>query len=59
MKVQQIKEMAQRMDIPAGKMKKSDLIHSIQTKEGNAACYDTGRSSQCGQQNCLWVEDCK
>jgi hypothetical protein len=59
MKVQQIREMAQGMDIPAGKMKKSDLIHAIQTKEGNSACYDTGQSSQCGQQNCLWMEDCK
>jgi len=59
MKVDEIKVIAQRMEIAPGKMKKSDLIHAIQTKEGNEACFDTGKSSYCGQSNCLWIGDCK
>jgi len=58
MKLQEIKEMAQRMAIPAGKLKKSDLIRVIQRTEGNSDCFDSGRSAQCGQQGCLWADDC-
>jgi hypothetical protein len=58
MKVQQIKEIAQRMQIAPGKMKKTDLVRAIQGKEGNAECFDTGQSQTCGQLNCLWMEDC-
>ncbi|GFO62394.1 SAP domain-containing protein [Geomonas paludis] len=58
MKVQDIKEIAQRMDISCGKLKKGELIRLIQTKEGNSACFDSGQSSQCGQGGCLWAEDC-
>lgn len=59
MKIQEIREIAQGMEIPAGKMKKSDLIRAVQTREGNIGCFDTGMSSQCGQDNCLWIADCK
>jgi hypothetical protein len=59
MKLQEIKEMAQRMEITAGKMKKSDLIRAIQKKEGNADCFESGVSSECGQHGCLWSGDCK
>ncbi|MBJ6798568.1 YlxR family protein [Geomonas propionica] len=58
MKVQDIKEIAQRMDISCGKLKKGELIRLIQSKEGNIACFDSGQSSQCGQGGCLWAEDC-
>lgn len=59
MKMQEIKEIAQRMEIAPGKLKKSDLIRVIQRKEGNQECFETGRASQCGQSNCLWFADCK
>ena len=58
MKVQEIKEIAQRMDISTGKLKKSELIRVIQRKEGNEECFATGRASQCGQESCLWMGDC-
>ncbi|WP_224984115.1 SAP domain-containing protein [Geomonas agri] len=58
MKVQDIKEIAQRMDISSGKLKKGELIRLIQSKEGNIACFDSGQASQCGQSGCLWAEDC-
>jgi hypothetical protein len=58
-KIQEIKEIAQKMEIAAGKLKKSDLIRVIQRKEGNQECFDTGQSKLCGQDKCLWIEDCK
>ena len=58
MKVQEIKEIAQRMNIHCGKMKKGELIRLIQRKEGNAECFDSGQSARCGRHGCLWAEDC-
>ena len=58
MKVQEIKEIAQKLDISPGKLKKSELIREIQKVEGNCTCFDTGRSTHCGQPECLWVDDC-
>lgn len=58
MKVQEIREMAQRMSISAAKLKKGDLIREIQKAEGNCACFGSGRSTLCGQPECLWIDDC-
>lgn len=59
MKLQEIKEIAQQMEITVGRMKKSELIREIQRKEGNRQCFDTGQAGQCGQDGCLWMGDCK
>ncbi|MCM0080760.1 SAP domain-containing protein [Geomonas sp. Red32] len=59
MKVQEIKEIAQRMSIPVGKMKKTELIRTIQRTEGNNECFETGIAKVCGQEHCLWREDCQ
>ena len=59
MKIQQIKAMAQSMGIGVGKMKKSELVRAIQRKEGNQDCFDRGDSTKCGQDRCLWRDDCK
>ncbi len=58
MKVQEIREIAERMGIKAGKMKKADLIRAIQQAEGNENCFETGRVDTCGQDHCLWRGDC-
>lgn len=58
MKVQEIREIAQRMEIPRSKLKKGEMIRLIQRTEGNLACFDSGQSTQCGQRGCLWAEDC-
>ena len=57
--MEQVRAVAARMGIKAGKMKKCDLIRSIQLAEGNDACFDTGAARECGQQECLWREDCR
>ncbi|MBW2465794.1 MAG: Rho termination factor N-terminal domain-containing protein [Deltaproteobacteria bacterium] len=58
MTVKEIKVIAKKMGIQAGKMKKADLIRSIQTTEGNTPCYQTGAADSCGQDICCWRSDC-
>jgi len=57
MNVKDIKEMATKMGIKPGKMKKADLIRSIQVTEGNTPCFQA-RSSNCDQTACSWRADC-
>ena len=58
MKIQDIKVIAKKKDVNAGKMKKTDLIRAIQVAEGNNACFATSSLQTCGQMTCLWREDC-
>ncbi len=41
----------------AAKLKNTELIRTIQAKEGNYTCFDTGKSD-CDQHNCCWRENC-
>jgi len=59
MKLQEIKEIARRLEIPVRKMTKAELIRAIQRKEANTECFETGAASTCGQDKCLWMDDCK
>lgn len=58
MKREEIKEIAKQHGIRVGNMKKSDLIRTIQEKENNSACFAHGMADRCGQDACLWREDC-
>jgi hypothetical protein len=58
MKLQEIKKIAQGKGIKTGKIKKQDLIKVIQRDEGNADCFATEDSVECGRLSCLWREDC-
>jgi len=57
MLVKEIKAIANAMDINPGKLKKADLIKTIQEKEGNNPCFGTSDGS-CDQMNCRWRKDC-
>lgn len=57
MKVTDIKELAKKLGINPGKMKKADLILAIQKKEGNPPCFGTGTES-CPETGCCWRADC-
>lgn len=59
MKMQEVKEIAKNRGVKAGTMKKAELIKNMQRAEGNADCYDTGNAAECGQDECLWRDDCK
>ncbi len=58
MKLDDVKKIAAGLGIKAGKLRKADLIQQIQQTEGNDPCYATGKSAVCGQDKCLWREDC-
>jgi hypothetical protein len=58
MKIDDIKIIAKNHDIKVGKMKKTELVRSIQAAEGNFQCFETGQKESCGQLDCLWRADC-
>jgi len=58
MKLEEIKEIAKRHDIKIAKLKKADLVRAIQAAEMNDLCFETGKVSVCGQEECLWRADC-
>lgn len=57
MNLTQIKEKAKTMGIKPGKLKKAELIQTIQLQENNTPCYGTSNGA-CDQENCLWRKDC-
>ncbi|MFH1028503.1 MAG: Rho termination factor N-terminal domain-containing protein [Pseudomonadota bacterium] len=58
MKLEDIREIAKQHDIKVGKMKKAELVRAIQQAENNDVCFETGEADNCGQEACLWREDC-
>ena len=57
MQVAEIKDKARGLGINPGKMKKAELIHSIQIAEGCSPCF--GRSDgHCGYTDCCFMPDC-
>jgi len=58
MNMQQLREIAKEHGVKPGSLKKMELVQAIQLHEGNEACFGTGMSEQCGQNDCLWKEDC-
>ena len=59
MKMQEVREIAKKMGIKTANMKKADIIRAVQLAEGNVDCYGSGKSAGCGQDNCIWREDCE
>ncbi len=53
----EIRDKARSLGIIPGKMKKPELIHTIQVTEGYEPCF--GRSDgQCGNTGCCFIKDC-
>ena len=60
MKVTEIRDIAKTMGIKnTSKLKKADLIRTIQTHEGNQECYGAPWRLECGQEDCSWKRDCR
>lgn len=59
MKLDELKEIAKQHNIKVGRMKKAELVRGIQQAEENDACFETGKADICGQNTCLWREDCE
>lgn len=58
MRINEIKEIAKARGIVTGRIKKTELIHTLQREEGHQACFQTGQVEICGQEHCLWRQDC-
>jgi hypothetical protein len=58
MNMQEVKAVAKERGVKVGSMKKNDLIRAVQEAEGNEKCYASGIANVCGQENCLWKDDC-
>ena len=59
MNLSEIKQLARERGLVPGKLRKAELIRSLQAQEGNPECYNTNYSQDCGQPNCLWRADCQ
>jgi hypothetical protein len=57
MTIYDVRVIAENMGIAPKKMNKSDLIKSIQIKEGNFPCFKTA-DNYCDQKDCCWKSDC-
>ncbi len=58
MKMTDVQDKAKSLGIKPSKMKKADLIKSIQAQEGNISCFQTSARDQCLQESCCWRDDC-
>jgi hypothetical protein len=58
MRFQEIQKMAKGMGINPYRMKKTDIIRTIQRTENNIECYGTDRADHCEEQGCSWRGDC-
>jgi hypothetical protein len=59
MNLQQVKTIAKEKGVKSGNLKKVELVQAIQSAESNEPCYATGKADVCGQEACLWKDDCK
>ncbi len=53
----EIKAKAKDLGVQIGKLRKADLIHAIQTTEGNFPCFETVKE-YCSQKTCCWRDAC-
>ena len=58
MKMQEVKEMAAKIGVKAGRKTKTDLIRTIQESEGNIPCFQTVAFSSCFEEDCCWRPEC-
>jgi len=58
MRMEEIKNIAREKGIISGKMKKGELIRTIQTMEGNFPCFGSQSRESCDRTECLWRPDC-
>ncbi|MBW2688906.1 MAG: SAP domain-containing protein [Deltaproteobacteria bacterium] len=58
MNMNEIKRIARLRGLNPGRLKKVDLIRTLQREEGNESCFQTGQADTCDQDQCLWRGDC-
>lgn len=58
MTMEEIRVIAKQRNLKTGSVSKTDLIRSIQSANGNVACFNTVAPAACQQANCMWSGDC-
>ncbi len=58
MKMPEIKKKAKALGFTPGKMKKTELIHTIQQAENCTPCFQTS-NGQCQYSDCCFMPDCQ
>ena len=58
MKLEEVHGIAKSHGINPNNMFKTELIKTIQLKEGNFDCYATAYDGVCDQLGCIWRQDC-
>jgi hypothetical protein len=58
MKSREIREIAVQHYIKTDRAKRADLVRAIQSAEGNQQCFGSNSSGECGQEGCVWRDDC-
>lgn len=58
MKIEKVRKKAKVLGINWGKMKKAELIRTIQKAEGNTPCFGNSNNGNCPYTNCCFREDC-
>ena len=58
MKLEELRSIAKSHHLNPSKLSKTELVKSIQSKEGNFACFATAYSGECDQTGCSWRSDC-
>lgn len=57
MLMEDVREKAKTLGLKTARMKKIDIIKSIQAAEGNFPCFGTA-TDYCDQEGCCFREDC-
>ena len=58
MHINEVRQIAKQMAINTYRMNKKDIILTVQRTENNIACFGTERVEYCGEDICLWRDDC-
>lgn len=59
MRMDEIRQIATEQGIKSGRLKKEELIKTIQRAEGNIDCFGEAAHVACDQTGCLWFGDCQ
>lgn len=58
MNFNELRQMAKSLGLNTYRLKKPQIIRSIQQAEHNIECFGTQRVEHCGEHTCLWKNDC-
>lgn len=58
MKIAEVRAIAKSYGIPPGGLSKTELIKTLQVREGNFDCFASADNGECDQTDCLWRDDC-